>query len=94
MRISGLGDPELYDMQKDPGQIVNVYGNPEYAIVVEELDQKLTEFFAEYADPKYDLWNGGTAKGTVQRPGMFKELYGNEWETISEELPKFVEDLK
>jgi len=25
---------------------------------------------------------------------MFKELYGNEWETISEELPKFVEDLK
>ena len=90
-RISGLGDPELYDMQKDPGQTLNVYGNPDYANVVEELDQKLTEFFAQYADPKYDLWDGGTAKGTVQRPEMFKELYGNEWETISEELPKFSE---
>jgi hypothetical protein len=40
------------------------------------------------------LWNGGTAKGTVQRPGMFKELYGEDWTTISAELPKFVEDLK
>ena len=50
-RISGIGEPELYDMQKDPGQTINVYGNPEYASVVKELDQKLTSFFAEYVDP-------------------------------------------
>ena len=90
-RISGIGEPELYDMKKDPGQTINVYGNPEYATVIEELDLKLTEFFAEHADPKYDLWNGGTAKGSVQRPGMFQELYGDEWNTVSEELPKFIE---
>jgi len=43
---------------------------------------------------EYDLWNGGTAKGTVQRPGIFQDLYGDDWTTISPELPKFTEDLK
>ena len=65
-------------MHKDPGQTINVYENSEYTNVIEELDLKLTELFAEYADPKYDLWNGGTAKGSVQRPGMYQELYGDE----------------
>ncbi|MEM9533490.1 MAG: hypothetical protein AAGA23_21390 [Pseudomonadota bacterium] len=56
-----------------------------------ELDNRLTAFFAEYADPKYDLWEGGTAKGSVARPATFRKLYGENWRTVSEPLAPFVE---
>lgn len=41
---------ELYDRAKDPQEINNVYGNPEYATIVIEMKQKLKELKVKYQD--------------------------------------------
>ncbi|MGB7394046.1 MAG: sulfatase, partial [Pricia sp.] len=41
---------ELYDRQKDPQELNNVYHDPEYAEIVEELKAKLTELRKKYKD--------------------------------------------
>jgi len=90
-RINTVGEAELYDMQSDPGQLVNLAGKSEYADVQTSLSTKLHEFFDTYADEKYDLWKGGVAKGSVGRPNMFKQLYGDNWSTKTDMLPIFSE---
>ena len=56
------GPDELYDMQADPGERNNLADDPKHAQVIVELRSQLDEFFNRYADPKYDLWHGGTSK--------------------------------
>lgn len=53
------GPTELYDLQSDPGEQVNLAGDPQYAQVQRRLHKRLTEFFRQYAEPRYDLWRGG-----------------------------------
>jgi arylsulfatase A-like enzyme len=93
-RIQSIGRPELYDMLEDPEQNSNLYGKHEYEAIWNKLDAELMEFFAKYSDAKYDLWAGGVAKGSVVRPEMFKELYGDSWEPRTEMKPKFSEASK
>lgn len=90
-RIAETGESELYDMAADPGQHHNIYANPAYKEVVAALEQKLYQFFAKYSDKKYDLWQGGTAKGSVMRPKMFQKLYGEHWQAQTSTLPAFAE---
>ena len=90
-RINGVGEAELYNMQSDPGQLVNLAGSPEHASIQANLSGQLLEFFNTYSDKKYDLWNGGVAKGSVVRPNMFKQLYGETWSTKTDMLPVFSE---
>jgi hypothetical protein len=54
----------------------------------------LEKFFSKYVDPQYDLWNGGTAKGSVSRIKLFRELYGPGWQPITKMKPRFKEDKK
>jgi len=56
------GPFELYDMQNDPHERVNLYGQPGMDAVRDEMAQRLTAFFAEYVDPQYDIWRGGRSK--------------------------------
>ena len=49
-------------MKNDPRERVNLFGQPELASVQASMAEKLDEFFAEYADPQYDIWNGGRSK--------------------------------
>lgn len=90
-RIDGVGTAELYDMQADPGQLVNLINDDSHQSIKNELGGQLTKFFERYSDPKYDLWKGGIAKGSVVRPGMFKKLYGEQWSTRTDMLPVFAE---
>lgn len=90
-RIDSLGESELYDMANDPGQHFNLIADPDYQNIAAELDRKVTAFYAEYSTEKYDLWKGGTAKGSVARPGIFQALHGEQWQTVSESLPPFEE---
>lgn len=39
---------ELYDLEKDPDELVNVYGNPKYANVIAELKEELIRQRKEY----------------------------------------------
>lgn len=41
---------ELYDLEKDPSEMVNVYNNPEYQTVQEELHNRLSELRTQYGD--------------------------------------------
>jgi hypothetical protein len=51
----------------------------------------MTTFFDQYNDPKYDLWKGGIAKGSVIRVNMFQELYGPDWSPKTELVEPFQE---
>ena len=44
-RLETTGEPELYDMVKDPGQHANVHGHPEYADIAAELEAEADPFF-------------------------------------------------
>jgi arylsulfatase A-like enzyme len=93
-RMKGTGEHELYDMQEDPGQHRNLYGNPDYSEVISELDRRLTGFFGTYSDVNYDLWRGGTVKGTTESKQVYKSLYGDQWEPESEIRPTFREHIR
>jgi len=58
------GPHELYDMQTDPQERFNVFGQPGTEEALNTTRERLHTFFKSYADPKYDLWNGGTSKAT------------------------------
>ena len=59
------GPHELYDKEVDPQERFNLYGQPGMDATRSELHQRLTAFFAEYADPQYDIWRGGRSKARL-----------------------------
>lgn len=56
------GPHELYDLQNDPRERFNLYGQPGFESQREEMQTRLDDFFSRYADPQYDLWNAGRSK--------------------------------
>ena len=56
------GPNELYDMQADPQERMNLYGQAGTEAMRADLDRRLAAFFQEYADPQYDIWQGGRSK--------------------------------
>jgi arylsulfatase A-like enzyme len=56
------GPGELYDMIADPDERFNLFNQPEHTAIQKQLAVKLDKFFNKYADPKYDIWNGGISK--------------------------------
>ncbi len=64
------GPNELYDMKADPRERFNVFGQPGTEAKRDELAKRLDAFFRQYADPQYDLWNGGRSKASrlVKQP--------------------------
>jgi arylsulfatase A-like enzyme len=56
------GPHELYDMQHDPQERFNLYGQPDLESVRHDLQMRLESFFERYADPQYDLWKDGRSK--------------------------------
>jgi len=74
---------ELYDLAQDPGETRNLLAGPartgEVTAAVADLDRQLTAFFDRYADPRWDVWRGGTAKATL--------VYGNRNRRFAEHFP-------
>ncbi len=51
-----LGDlTELYDLEKDPYELINLALNPEFSTLLEELHQELAQWVEEQNDPFYRL---------------------------------------
>lgn len=44
----------LYDMQNDPGEMVNLIATPEHAQIAAELETQMHGWFANYVDPNRD----------------------------------------
>ena len=64
---------ELYHLETDAGERLNLYGRAAHADIQTELQQRLHAFFVKYAEPKWDLWKGGDAKGGLM---LGKKPYG------------------
>ena len=90
-RLETTGGPVLFDMHRDPEQQTNLAERPEYTRIKNSLQAELTQFFDEYSDPAYDLWGGGVAKGSVDRPEIFRALYGEQWQPTTPIKPAFEE---
>ena len=69
----------LYDLQDDPGERNNLAADVKFQNTVTELNLKIDSFFSRYADPKWDLWNGGTVKSNSSRPFLWQEVWGDDW---------------
>ena len=83
---------ELYDMTNDPGETNNLIDDSAYADVITELDARLVAFFSEYADPTFDVWNGGTGKALVyygRRNNKFREAFPDWREPFVEKQTAF-----
>lgn len=67
---------ELYDLSKDPGQIHNVAGRPEYAEVQKQLRAELDRWMVETADPRAkgetDFWDAVEYVGGRTKPAKNK----------------------
>ena len=60
MNFYDLGEWELYDLESDPKEMTNQYGNPEYAEVVKRMHRELETLRQKYQVPenvKQDLGN-------------------------------------
>jgi hypothetical protein len=82
---------DLFDLEKDPGQRNDVASDPAYSAVVSQLDEQLVTFYRDHSDPRYDLWRGGRAKGSVLRPDLYRGLYGPQWAPTWSTEPTFAE---
>jgi len=72
----------LYDIRNDPGETVNLASDSAYGEIVEQLRGDIEMFFSEYANPRYDLWQGGAAKASSHKPWLWQESWGQEWAHI------------
>ncbi|MDP6674451.1 MAG: DUF4976 domain-containing protein [Gammaproteobacteria bacterium] len=70
---------ELYNLTQDPGETHNLATDPDHRAIMQQLDTQLTEFFDRFADPRFDIWHGGTAKATL--------FYGGRNNRFSDHFP-------
>ena len=56
------GPYELYDMENDPQERFNLFGQPGTEETRADMARRLNSFFDRYAAPKYDIWHGGGSK--------------------------------
>lgn len=56
---------ELYHLESDPGERMNLHDAPEHGSIREELRSRLHAFFDRYAEPRWDLWKGGASKTNI-----------------------------
>ena len=71
---------ELYDLQADPEEKVNVI--EQHAGIVPILDDKLTAFFDQHANPDFDLWRGGVVKSNSDKPWLWQGAWGQSWQPV------------
>jgi arylsulfatase A-like enzyme len=75
-------EDELYDLVNDPAEQTNLVSQPDLAGVSQVLSERIDTFFQQYADPKYDLWQGGTAKSNSDKPWLWQDAWGADWEPV------------
>jgi hypothetical protein len=73
--LSPSDDPWLFDLERDPDELVNFYTNPEYKPVAEKMQAELMAQMKKYAEPALAQGNlvleaGGTADSGAQPGGL------------------------
>ncbi len=75
-------EDELYDLVNDPAEKKNIINEVAATEVAKELSQRIDAFFQQYTNPKYDLWQGGTAKSNSDKPWLWQDAWGKSWDII------------
>ena len=74
---------ELYLVSDDIEERNDLSNEPDFESVFQELSEKVESHFNEYADPKFDLWRGGTVKSNTSRPWLWKDAWGEDWKPVT-----------
>lgn len=67
------GPDELYDLVHDPDEFVNLIDDNGSRPIRNQLRDRLDRFFDSYAEPKFDMWNGGTSQVRIH-DGIDEEM--------------------
>ena len=59
------GPHELYHLKNDPDEFTNLVTFSEHEATKRQLKQRLDAYFTKYAEPRYDMWNGGGSQTRV-----------------------------
>lgn len=81
---------ELYDLEKDPSEMNNIYGNPEYAQIQEGLHKELEELRSKYGDN--DSLNQQFIEDYNER--VKENPFIEYWKLSPEEMRKLYEDYQ
>ena len=75
-------EDELYDLVNDWAEKTNLAAEPALAKVATSLSKQIDAFFQQYASPKYDLWQRGTAKSNSDKPWLWQDAWGADWQPV------------
>ena len=59
------GPHELYHLTDDPDEFTNLVTFEEHQDTRQKLKQRLDAYFTQYAEPRFDMWNGGGSQTAV-----------------------------
>ena len=48
--------------------------------IAKALIDRIDHFFKEHASPDYDLWEGGMPQSNSDKPWLWKEAWGKDWD--------------
>lgn len=71
----------LYDLVKDPNEQENVVDGLDHLDIARKLSAQIDAFFEKYAHPRFDLWQGGSAKSNSDKPWLWRDAWGQTWTT-------------
>jgi arylsulfatase A-like enzyme len=75
-------EDELYDLVNDWAEKNNLAAEPALAKVATSLSERIDAFFQQHASPKYDLWQAGTAKSNSDKPWLWQDAWGDDWQPV------------
>jgi len=75
-------EDELYNLVDDPVEKHNLAGDPDFAAIAQTLGSRLSDHFARYSEPQYNLWEGGSLKSNSDKPWFWADVWGEDWEPV------------
>lgn len=72
--LSTMDDPWLFDLKKDPDELINFYTNPEYKSIAEKMQAELIAQMKQYGEPALEkgglMYETGGAGGQNTEAGL------------------------
>lgn len=75
-------EDELFDVENDPGETLNLVADPAFADIVSALSGQLAAFFETHANAQADLWNGGQPIQHSERIQYWRDTWGEDWQPV------------
>lgn len=70
---------EMYDLTEDPFEKHNLAESQDHQTIAHELRGRIADFFEAYSEPRYDLWQNGSAKSNVTYERLWQDAWGTDW---------------